>query len=276
MPDAPQGSRLIFVGGCPRSGTTLLQNVLDSHPEIFGGPEFDRVPAIVELRNQLRQSVRDKRIDLYVSEHDVDRQIAGLAEHLLLPTADRHGRRLLSEKTPLNVLVFPDLLEIFPGARLVQMVRHPLAVVASMKKVVERAIEKQVPPPETFMHAERMVDLLKRCYLAGFEAARRAPNRVLTVVYERLLVDPAGETRNLCQFLNIEWHAQLLTPAALNRTVERPGVDGVWYDQTMFRRNFDRSRIESWKTELDSELQTEVLNGLAGIPGLAEIGYLSA
>lgn len=35
-----KGERLIFTGGAARSGTTLVQNILDSHPDIVGGPEF--------------------------------------------------------------------------------------------------------------------------------------------------------------------------------------------------------------------------------------------
>ena len=45
------GSRFIFVGGAPRSGTTLVQNMLDSHPDILGGPEFIHIPDIINLRH---------------------------------------------------------------------------------------------------------------------------------------------------------------------------------------------------------------------------------
>jgi hypothetical protein len=41
--------RLVFVGGSPRSGTTLVQRVLNHHPKVYGGPEFDFIPSIAEL-----------------------------------------------------------------------------------------------------------------------------------------------------------------------------------------------------------------------------------
>lgn len=47
------GKRYILVGGAPRSGTTLLQNILDSHPDIVGGPEFMHLRDFVELRKTL-------------------------------------------------------------------------------------------------------------------------------------------------------------------------------------------------------------------------------
>ncbi|MGB0109821.1 MAG: sulfotransferase, partial [Terriglobales bacterium] len=65
---ASQLSRLIFVGGSPRSGTTLVQRVLDCHPEIYGGPEFDFVPPIVDLFQEMRRSIRSGRIDAILDE----------------------------------------------------------------------------------------------------------------------------------------------------------------------------------------------------------------
>jgi len=41
--------RLVFVGGSPRSGTTLVQRVLNHYPKEYGGPEFDFIPSIAEL-----------------------------------------------------------------------------------------------------------------------------------------------------------------------------------------------------------------------------------
>ena len=44
-----QETKFIFVGGSPRSGTTLVQRILASHPNIFGRPEFDFLHAIADI-----------------------------------------------------------------------------------------------------------------------------------------------------------------------------------------------------------------------------------
>src|SRR5205085_1802349 len=75
------GERLLFVGGPPRSGTTLVQKVLSAHPDVAGAGEFDFVPRIVDLRNELRASVRSGRIAEHTS--------AGAGRPLRLP-ADRY------------------------------------------------------------------------------------------------------------------------------------------------------------------------------------------
>src|SRR5437868_178748 len=98
------GERLIFVGGPPRSGTTLVQKVLCAHPDVAGAGEFGFLPSIVGLRNAMRASVRSGRISEHTSEDKVDEAIGGLVEELLLPLAERRLRRFLVEKTPHNVL----------------------------------------------------------------------------------------------------------------------------------------------------------------------------
>jgi len=102
----PSGSeRLIFVGGCPRSGTTLVQNMLDSHPDIFGGPEFLHFEDLIRFRKILGRSISVGWIDLFCSHDDLDHHLRTLIQNLFLPLADRQGCAYMSEKSPMNVLV---------------------------------------------------------------------------------------------------------------------------------------------------------------------------
>src|SRR5204863_9372309 len=132
------GERLIFVGGPPRSGTTLVQKVLCAHPDVAGAGEFDFIPTIVGVRDKMRASVRSGRISEHTSEDAVDAAFGELVERLLLPLADRRGRQFLVEKTPHNVLVFSDLASLLPRARFVLVVRDPRDIVASMLDVGDR------------------------------------------------------------------------------------------------------------------------------------------
>ena len=106
-----RGERRNFIGGAPRSGSTLVQNMLDSHPDICGAPELLHLRDIIDLRRKLHSSIELGWIDIICSHEDVDQLTASLVEGLLLPLADRQGCRLVSEKTPPNFLVFPELLK---------------------------------------------------------------------------------------------------------------------------------------------------------------------
>jgi hypothetical protein len=249
--------------------------VLDSHPEIYGGPEFDRIPFIIDLRKLFQQSICSGRIDVYCNESDVDRALARMIEDLLLPVADRAQRRYLSEKSPFNVLVFRDLMDIFPDARFIHVVRHPLGVLASMDGVVARAKLQGKQPPPDLADDQRALAIMRDCFRAGFASSRAAPQRVHTLVYERLIAEPEVVTRELCDFLRIGWHSRMLEPASQAHAGERAAVDGLWYNQAMFRRNFDPSRLEAWKLEIDDARRQRVKSALAHIPELTALGYFS-
>lgn len=272
-PASQLGRRLIFVGGCPRSGTTLVQNLLDSHPAICGGPEFLHLPAIVEQRNAVRESAEAGDIDEFCDPQRVDLRFAEMIERLLLPLADEHGCEYLSEKTPQNVLAFESLLELFPAARLIVVVRDPRGVVNSMLQVGRRAQAKDRAVGPVYRSVGAAARFVRNGLAAGAAAARREPARVLTVRYEDVVAEPEAQTRRLCEFLKLDWAEQMLTPEQQDHANEAAITNGVWYDKKMFRRAPDASNADKWKSQL-SALQIARLNAaFADDPILAELGY---
>src|SRR6266513_5215620 len=105
-------SRIVFVGGSPRSGTTLVQRVLNHHPKVYGGSEFDFIPGIAELYQRMRDSVHSGRIAPILDEARLRHVFRELIASLLIPKAEAEGVVLLSEKTPSNVLAFDALEQI--------------------------------------------------------------------------------------------------------------------------------------------------------------------
>ena len=164
------GQRLIFIGGSPRSGTTLLQNMLDSHPLILGGPEFLHLQDIVDLRRRLHSSITKGWIDIICTREDVDSYIIELIEKLFLPLADKNQCEFYSEKSPDNILVFSELIDLFPEAHFIQVIRDPRAIVSSMQQVKKRAIDKGVKPPYFTANLSASIAYVKKCFDAGFTA----------------------------------------------------------------------------------------------------------
>jgi hypothetical protein len=248
------GRRFIFVGGAARSGTTLVQNILDSHPDIAGGPEFLHLVRILELRNALRETAHCGWTADYASANAVDRQIARLVEDLLLPLADRQRCRMLSEKTPSNTLVFAELMEVFPEARFVHVVRDPRATIASMLRVGGRAREKGLRAQSFTRSVRHAANHIKRSLRAGFRAGKLAPDRLLEVRYEALVSEPAGEIGRICAFLDVPYAPQMLDPAGIAHIGEKPITEGsgnLWYDVGSYRRNPDPSGLDNWRHELN-------------------------
>ncbi len=276
MVAARRGERFIFIGGTPRSGTTLVQNMLDSHPDVWGGPEFLHLHDIIVLRNKMLGSISRKWIDMYCSAGELDELLRSIIERLFLPLADQHNCRFLSEKSPQNVLIFSELLELFPGAKLIHVVRDPRAIVSSLLRVGIRAEQKGVTTAGYTRTLKAAVVYTKKCFAAGFGAAKRTPDKILTLRYEQLVCDPATETKRICRFLGIEWTEQMLHPESFRHPGEAAITTNsgeIWYDKESFSRKVERSDVDKWKTYLSAAQQVAIARSFRNDDSLVESGY---
>lgn len=271
-----KGKRLIFVGGAPRSGTTLVQNMLDSHPLIFGGPEFLHLPDLLQLRKKFYYSISVDYISIFCSKDDIDRFIVSWVESLFLPLADKEGCELYSEKTPENVLVFSELVELFSQSHFIQVIRDPRAIVSSMQQVKKRAIHKGISVPHFTVNNNTSIDYVEKCYAAGFAAEKKYPEKVLTVVYEQLLLTPELETKKICDFLGLDWSKDMLTPKDKKHLGEQAITthsNELWYDKKQYNRNPDRDNIGKWKKNLSPYVQAQIILRFKDNKELQRYGY---
>lgn len=270
------GQGLVFIGGAPRSGTTLVQNILDSHPCIWGGPEFLHIQDIIYLRRKLLDSISRKWIDIYCQKEDVDRSLSALIEKYLCTTAMAQGYKIVSEKSPQNILVFLELMELFPKSHFIHVVRDPRAVVASLMQVGRRARKKDIRTAGYTRSIESAIEYTNRCLSAGFEASKMRPDKVLTVKYEKLVMDPIIETKKICSFINVSWREEMTMPNAKRHPGEAAITEnsgGIWYDKDSYNRDIDGSSIERWRGSLSRAQQAKVINAFRGGEGLKMLGY---
>jgi len=250
-----QDDRLIIVGGAPRSGTTLVQNILDSHSAITGGPEFDRLPDIMRLKELLYHSIEVGRIDLYCGKGDVDRGLGDLIEGLICPYGDSKGGRYISEKTPNNVLVFSDLMPVLPRAKFIFCLRDPRAIISSLLEVGKRARKKGLMTEGYTRSLFRSIQAVRRYIYMGYKAYQEDPERVLIIKFEDLVRNPELITRDICAFLSLPWEGGMVNPGAQSHdTTHVVGAgkeaDGVWYTQENISANIDEGKSSGWFKKL--------------------------
>jgi hypothetical protein len=195
--------RLVFVGGSPRSGTTLVQRILNHHPKVYGGPEFDFIPGIAELYQRMRDSVRSGRITRIVDETTVREAFRELIASLLIPKAETEGVRILSEKTPSNVLAFDLLEEIVPETKKILVIRDPRDVVNSMLEVGNRQRRRLGHTSGFVRDIFAAVAYMNRCLFAGCSFAEHSTN-CLVVYYEDVVANPLQEANRIYAFLGLE------------------------------------------------------------------------
>jgi hypothetical protein len=197
----------VFVLSSVRSGSTLLRVLLDSHSQIHA-------PHELHLRNlSVRVRGRHTEKSLRAAELDPRSLEYLLWDRVLHRELARSGKRILVNKTPTDVFIADRILECWPDARFVFLLRHPLATARSRRRA---------RPQDTEEH--NLATVLRFC--EAVEAARRAyPG--LIVRYEDLAADPAAETRRLCEFLGVGWEPEMLEYGTFRHGRFRPGL-GDW------------------------------------------------
>ena len=270
------GHRLIFIGGSPRSGTTLLQNMLDSHPLILGGPEFLHLPDIIELRRKLHYSIGREWISLFCTRDEVDRHLISVISKLFLSLSDKYHCEFYSEKTPENILVFSELIELFPEAHFIQVIRDPRAILSSMRQVKKRAIERGINQPAFVSNTSKSIAYMKNCFDAGFKADSQAPGKVLTVIYEQLIEAPEREAKRICRYIGVEFNNKMLHPGQkehLGSQAITKNSNEIWYNSKTYSQNIVAPNKEKWKKELPLRQQLRATVAFMDSRELRQYGY---
>ena len=187
----------IFVVGFPRSGTTLLEQMLDAHP---GLQSMDENPFFDSLADTLRR--HDRRIleDLSVlRQYDCDelrkRYLALVAERI--PRID--GTQLV-DKNPLNMQWLPLIYRLFPQAKFILSLRHPCDVILScyMQNFRSASLASACSTLERLAHA--YVEAMAKWLV---EESILQPT-VMLLRYEDLVSDMAEQANRLATFLELE------------------------------------------------------------------------
>jgi hypothetical protein len=248
--------RPVFVGGCPRSGTTLLGTMLGSRPDCLCVPESHFKVDVLRFDEVARDRVDVARTFALMRRY---RDFLGWAPSLEAPGADsasvvtysdlvewlvrRYGASvgkpapaLWVDHTPDNVRFASTLFELFRDARMIHIVRDGRAVAASI-----------MPLPWGPNRIEPAALYWIRHVGHGLAAeACWGPARVARVRYEDLVQRPEPTLRRLCEFLEIDYHPGMLRADGF--TVPR-------HMQTPFPligKPPDPRRIDAWRTELSS------------------------
>ena len=214
----------VFVVGFPRSGTTLLEQLLDAHPALVS---FDEQPFV----QRLAQALYARGDTIRAALHHLDpaarqRLRREYFAAVAAVTDDQAGaQRRPVDKNPLNLLRLPLLPHLFPRAHVVLAVRHPCDVVLScyMQHFGSPAFAVAF---ETLESCAGMYDRVFAHWLRMRDGLA-LPVHVLR--YEDLVADTEAEARRLFAFLELPWHAELLrfTERARDRAIGTPSYAQV-------------------------------------------------
>lgn len=220
--DPPQDSP-IFVIGMPRTGTTLVDRILSSHPDIVSAGELQALPLAVKRAAATRsRTVLDPETITAASGTDmgrIGRDFMQTARHHLSDSDCR-----FVDKFPGNFLYAGYIARALPTAKIVCLRRHPLDTLLSNFRNLFATSSRY------YDYSYDLVDIA--AYYARFDRLmafwRTAlPGRVLEVGYEDLVADQEGQTRKLLAHCNLDWSDSCLTFHTNNAPVSTPSAAQV-------------------------------------------------
>ena len=189
----------IFILGLPRSGTTLVERILGSHSNVYAAGELDNFGR--EMLSLLTQSGTASDVgQLDVIEAAAGLDMEELGQSYIQSTRPLTGSKAhFIDKLPFNYLYAGLIHKALPNARIINLVRHPMASCFAMYKQLFR-------DPYPFSYD---LEDVGRYFLAYNDLMahwhRVMPGVIHTVHYERLVDDTVGETQRFLEFCGLAW-----------------------------------------------------------------------
>ena len=241
-PKKPSDHRIIFVVGAPRSGTTLMERVLNSNSRLFS---MQQETGLISLRNIFSR-------DHFGLSHKENRQLFSESSDIVdfftraarLLESRNEGRTLI-EKTPQHVLHIDFLTHFFPNARFVNVVRDGRDAYCSSRKHPNVRLNSPV------IYARYW----KRCIDAGLSVSDNPI--VHTVRYEDFTSDPKLHLEKVMDFLDLE-----LEPAQFESTQVQADMRSTFERHQRLSQPITSATVGRWRDEL-SEQQVQAFQSVA-------------
>lgn len=238
----------IFIVGFPRSGTTLVEQILSSHPHIVAGDELHALMQLVaETPERLQSKLPYPDCLEVLRTPDGGQAGVQLLRRNYLQKVRRRGVMepgvgRFTDKTPLNETHLGFIHLLFPEAPLVHMIRHPLDVVlSSFINGVRHGDNFASSLLDTARHYAMTMELVEQ-YRAELKL------NYLPVRYETLVAEPEATIRQLLEFVGEPWHPACLEfhrNARQARTASYAQVKEKLYTRSLYRyRNYLPSLTE--------------------------------
>lgn len=214
----------VFVIGQPRSGTTLMEMMLSSAPDIAGCGELT-------LGGDLsREFVKNGQ-----SFDETSFAEFALQFRKMMPPVPE-GSVAFVDKLPHNYQNVGFLLAAFPNAKIINMLRDPRDV--GLSKWIRRFPAGGMRYASNLSAIAHSANMYRR-YMAHWDAV--FGDRILTVPYEKLVADPKTYSQQVAAFCGIEWHETMMRPEENKKQVRTASIDQV-------RKKISTKSVGGWQS----------------------------
>jgi hypothetical protein len=213
----------IFIVGMLRSGTTLVEQIISSHSEVTGAGELSFVREFGEL------------IARGLSNPNTDALLEFRERYLMKLQSVSNGNLIVTDKMPQNFLYIGLLAAAFPEAKIVHVKRNPAAVCWSNYKhcFVSKGIGYSYAIDDVISYHKLYENLMVFW-------TNTLSKRIYNLDYEQLTVNQESETRQLIDYLDLDWNEKCLSPQNNTKSVKTAS-------NVQIRKKVYRGSSEQWK-----------------------------
>jgi len=202
--DAHRG--LIFIVGMPRSGSSLIEQILSSHKNVFGGGE---IPYIQEIVNKI---ISEKKIDASLIDNYRNNYLSLIAEL-------DDSSSVFTDKELLNFYNVGLILILFPKAKIINCTRDPIDNCWSIYK-------NYFPIKTQFVNDFKDISKFYKLYLNTMSFWQKEfPKNIFQLNYETLVENPKDQIEKIINFCDLEWDENVMRHHKSSRIVRTLSFD---------------------------------------------------
>lgn len=226
----------IFILGMPRSGSTLIEQILSSHPQVEGTMELPDICSMAKWLAGGKEAGFEASDYLPKLRHLQDQELTKLGQSYIWSTGLRRqtDRSFFTDKMPNNWLHLGMILAILPDAKIIDARRHPMACGLSL-------FRQHFAKGQEFSYDLTDIGSFYAEYVRMMDHFDRVmPGRVIRVIHEELVAYPDEQIRGLLSRLGLPFDERCLRFHENERAVRTSSSEQV-------RRPINREGVDQWR-----------------------------
>jgi tetratricopeptide (TPR) repeat protein len=194
--------KVIFILGMPRSGTSLVEQIITSHSSVFGAGELPQLSRIVKTKLIINDNLSEESIFDLVKNEDFTNQLR--ADYYNYLRRFNSSKPFITDKAPLNFRWIGFIKILFPNSKIIHCSRNPKDNCLSIfKNFFEGGLDFGYNQKELGTYYNLYLDLMNFW-------EEQFPNTIYNAQYEKIIEDPENEIKNMIKFCNLSWEEDCL------------------------------------------------------------------
>ncbi len=197
-----QEDKIIFILGMPRSGTSLVEQIITSHSEVFGGGELPILSNIIKKYFIENEQIDEEKVNKSIKEAFFRDKLR--REYTQYIDLFKFEEKYITDKAPLNFRWIGFIKILFPNSKIIHCKRDPKNNCLSMyKNLFEGGLNFTYDQNDLVKYYKSYIELFNFWEL-------KFPNTILNVNYEELISNKEQEIKKIIKFCNLKWEENCL------------------------------------------------------------------